>query len=72
MPVRCFNGMCFWDDEDVTGHAVNGAPDDLAAFAIGHADDPERGHLVRIRFDDPAAEQAFLARLERERPAAAS
>ena len=63
MPMACRAGVCAWDDEDVTGHTAEDQP----AFSIGHSDDPNNGQLVRIRFDDPEAERAFMEKLERER-----
>jgi hypothetical protein len=67
MPFVCRGRLCAWDDEDVSGHAFEDQP----AYSIGHPDDPLNGPLVRIRFDDPEAERAFIERLERERPVAA-
>jgi hypothetical protein len=68
MPMVCRGGLCAWDDQDVTGHAFEDQP----AFTIGHPDDPNNGQIVRIHFDDPEAERAFMERLERERQAAAT
>ncbi len=67
MPMLCRGGLCAWDDQDVTGHALEDEP----AFTIGHADDPANGLIVRIRFEDPRAEEAFIERLEREAQVAA-
>jgi hypothetical protein len=67
MPLVCRGAFCAWDDQDVTGHALEDQP----AFTIGHLDDPNNGLIVRIRFDDPEAERAFVERLEREHQEAA-
>ena len=67
MPFVCRGRICAWDDEDVSGHAIEDQP----AYSIGHADDPNNGTLVRIHFDDPEAERAFIERLEQERQVAA-
>ena len=67
MPFRCWSTACAWDDEDVSGHTQAEMP----AFQIAHPDDPNGGHLVRIRFDDPNEDQRFIERLERERPVVA-
>ena len=73
MPVRCtYSGGCFWEptpsDDDVSGHSVIDIPKN---FVISHAEDPDGGHLVRIRFETPDDETAFLAALESDRAALA-
>ncbi len=68
MGLRC--GGCLWEpvptDDDVSGHS---SAEMNSTLEIAHADDPKGGHLVRVRFDNPEEEQAFLAVLERDRPA---
>ena len=70
MPVRCYNGNCFWDpaptDDDVSLHSVIQVPKN---FVISHPDDTDGGHLVRIRFDNADDEREFLAALHRDREA---
>jgi hypothetical protein len=77
MPFVCRSSrLCAWEpessDTDVTGHAAETAPifEVKHRFEITSADDPEGGHLVRIRFDDPADERGFLASLEPDRKVA--
>ena len=66
-------GMCAWEpmpgDDDVSGHSL---PDSPQSFKIAHVDDPQGGHLVRVRFEDPEDERNFLAMLEREGEAIAT
>ena len=73
MPARCYNGLCFWestgDDDDVSGHSMTEV---LKNFVISHPDDPDGGHLVRIRFESADDERAFLAALESDREALAA
>ena len=74
MPMRCTSPRgCFWDpepgDDDVSGHAITEIAE---SFDIAHPDDPEGGHLVRIRFEDPEEERKFLTMLEADRQALAS
>ena len=71
MPAVCSSIRgCFWDlgatDDDVTGHSSSRMPN----FEIVHPDDPNGGHLVRIRFEDSEEAQLFLAMLDRDRRAA--
>jgi hypothetical protein len=82
MPFVCRSSrLCAWEPEspdlDVTGHAVTGRADGSSVtfevahgFEIRSADDPEGGHLVRIRFEDAADERGFLASLEPDRKVA--
>ena len=64
---------CFWEptpgDDDVTGHGIVEIPEN---FDITHPDDPEGGHLVRIRFENADDERLFLDMLERDRQALAA
>ena len=74
MPAVCRSPRgCFWDptpgDDDVTGHSIVEIPGN---FDLAHPDDPEGGHLVRIRFENPEEERKFLDMLERDRKALAA
>jgi hypothetical protein len=56
-------------DDDVSGHSISEFPLD---FEIAHVDDPDGGHLVRLRFQNADSERNFLAMLEREGEAVAA